>query len=1436
MSSPTAVEPESRLEQLAAGVGARAALVLRPVDTDLAPGSWWVADDPGLRQARLLIPGMLPGLEPTTLRLPRDVLPAAAELDSMVVEDRRALLEAAGLDDRASSLLLEVAGIKALAVVPLGPRAALGFVILGFGSTPAPEGLRESMRPLATALSDSADEELPLRSLAAATGADLARLYRVDDTGSATVIHLFHQTASALPEVGENIGTAGTAIESVLRSQDTVLVESERRRDWLSLLESAQGVASALFLPLYRDGQVAGVLELASTRSGGISGSASEVAAGEASRLVELLIEGGDPRLPAYEMVRSLIATPAFGQQANVDRICLEVLQPDRENVRFVVGGNAFLPGDSEIAPLVGSATEEVMRGGPAVISTERVNGWFNSALLAQGFHSVLRVPVRRGSELLGVLSLASRRHEAFEDTPQDVSDFAEHLALVVATERHRLTLLKDEKKAQILSDVASALATMPAEAAFSIACLALARQAHFEAGWFLGSEGGLTSGGHQIEVPPTEREGPGLVADLNLVAAAGGALEKSLVALGYRSCATASSRGGLLVAAARRPFAFDASFLALLETTAELVAAAMERETRRRSALDATAWTDDYPQPALLVDSSSGTILAASKAARDLLEIPQREVTLWSLVPLQAERQVRDALLDATPDGGDIDIPLITASGRRVHLEASARPAGRGSWLLLGRDATGERAGQWLAACLAGALASASRAADLESAERAVIQTLADSGIEAGFRADGQEGSPREPMTIRPGSVELPLDHASLRLLASIPEQQRPLLETFRLGLAALFGSLRSLAETQTATDSLTASVAARTAELEGLFAFARDLSEAEDPRSALAVAVAHIAAALKAPVAAEVCLNDRHVAVASDEQAGAELARRIRASAGGRHDLCLPRPYGPPGLGPAPGYENPLEALVASTAGDGLIATYIEAGRVADPATIKLLLTHAAQVGAALDRFVTRREAEESRLRSIADALEEGIALVDADDVVTPENEPAQRLLDWLDSLPGGRRAVVEMAALAREEGGQHERELTDEAGGRRVLLTVAAMPGLDERAALTLRDVTEQRLFQERIAQTEKLAALGQLVSGVAHELNNPLTGILGFAELLQDRPLTPEVRRGVVTIQSEAERAGKIIDNLLSFARRRPAHREAVDVNALLRRVVELRNYDLRANSVEVQLRLGSLAPVSADPDQLQQVFFNVMANAVQAVSSGRTGDRRIEISTRSEDGWAVVLVADNGPGLSTATAARAFEPFFTTKTAGEGTGLGLSISYGIVEEHGGRIEIGNRPEGGAGAVIRLPLGDAQLAGDDDSGELLLPDGSSGPPRTRILVVDDEASIRYVLSQMLQADGHAVVAAGSGAEALTALSKGRFDVVISDLKMPEISGPELYREIVASSPDLARRVIFITGDTVNEETRAFVRSVENPTLEKPFRLENLRSLIKQVLDPV
>jgi two-component system NtrC family sensor kinase len=300
-------------------------------------------------------------------------------------------------------------------------------------------------------------------------------------------------------------------------------------------------------------------------------------------------------------------------------------------------------------------------------------------------------------------------------------------------------------------------------------------------------------------------------------------------------------------------------------------------------------------------------------------------------------------------------------------------------------------------------------------------------------------------------------------------------------------------------------------------------------------------------------------------------------------------------------------------------------------------------------------------------------------------------------------------------------------------------------------------------------------------------------------------------------------------LLSFARRKRAEKELANVNVLLERVLELRTYDLRVKSIEVALDLDPALPETmVDANQVQQVFLNVIINAEQAMLAAN-GQGTLTVRSRRQGDAIRLSFQDDGPGMEAETLRRIFDPFYTTKDTGEGTGLGLTISYGIIEDHGGRIWAESEPGRGTTFHIELPVvqGAAQPSG---------PAAAELEPATAshaILVVDDEQSIQRLLGSILEMDGHRVDTARNGTEALERIARRSYDMVITDIKMPDMGGPDLYRRLLETDPSLAERTVFITGDTVSPETRTFLESVKNPCLAKPFRVREVRETIARML---
>jgi len=377
-------------------------------------------------------------------------------------------------------------------------------------------------------------------------------------------------------------------------------------------------------------------------------------------------------------------------------------------------------------------------------------------------------------------------------------------------------------------------------------------------------------------------------------------------------------------------------------------------------------------------------------------------------------------------------------------------------------------------------------------------------------------------------------------------------------------------------------------------------------------------------------------------------------------------------------------------------------------------------------------------------------------------------------------------------------------------------------------------ELEAAQGQLVQAEKMSAVGLLVSGVAHELNNPLAGVVGYSQLLLKEDAGEKVRRGLEKINKEAERCKKIVQNLQTFARKHTPQKEYIGINGILESTLELRSYQLRVDDITVELDLEpDLPKTMADFHQLQQVFVNIMVNAHQAmVERGRGG--RLRIRSRAVDGFLRIEIRDSGPGISEENLSKIFDPFFTTKEIGQGTGLGLSICYGIIQEHHGRIQVRNAAEGGAVFTIEIPVTGAA----DGTPAIDLPAVGERVVVTasvrNILVVDDEATIIDILYQVLRSDGHRVDTALNGKAALKKLEKEHYDLIISDLKMPGMSGIELYEKIRSFDEPLAQKIIFATGDVVSDETKTFLERSGNFYLQKPFELDAIRSAVMAALD--
>jgi len=383
---------------------------------------------------------------------------------------------------------------------------------------------------------------------------------------------------------------------------------------------------------------------------------------------------------------------------------------------------------------------------------------------------------------------------------------------------------------------------------------------------------------------------------------------------------------------------------------------------------------------------------------------------------------------------------------------------------------------------------------------------------------------------------------------------------------------------------------------------------------------------------------------------------------------------------------------------------------------------------------------------------------------------------------------------------------------------------------------RDLTERRAVEEEMRrqrdalyQSEKLSAMGQLLASVAHELNNPLSVVVGQSLLLQETAAEPGVVERAGKIGNAADRCARIVKTFLAMARQQPTEMLSVSLNDVVDTALEVTGYALRSHDIDVVVELANdLPPIWADADQLNQVLTNLLVNAQQALE-GQTSPRRVKIRTayEPESKQLVLELSDNGPGMPPEVRSRIFEPFFTTKDKGSGTGIGLAVSHRILATHGGTITCDSMPGRGTTFSIRLPASPPETGAVEQRGGL-----RDEPARLRILVVDDEPDVADVIAELLRTDGHHIDVEESGQAALDRLAADEYDLVLSDIRMPGLDGPALYARLAESRPELAGRVAFITGDTLSPKAKQFLEATDCPRLEKPVTLKELRDMVERL----
>jgi PAS domain S-box-containing protein len=384
----------------------------------------------------------------------------------------------------------------------------------------------------------------------------------------------------------------------------------------------------------------------------------------------------------------------------------------------------------------------------------------------------------------------------------------------------------------------------------------------------------------------------------------------------------------------------------------------------------------------------------------------------------------------------------------------------------------------------------------------------------------------------------------------------------------------------------------------------------------------------------------------------------------------------------------------------------------------------------------------------------------------------------------------------------------------------------------------DVTERKKAEEEKRQMEqkaqlasRLACVGELASGIAHEINNPLTGVVGYTHLLLSREDIPQdIRHDLETISEGAQRVADIVRKLLTFAGQQKPEQKLTNINEIISTAVDLQAYELASKNIKVYFQPARDLPMTiVDPGQLQQVFLNLITNAASEMMLAH-GKGKLSIKTEHIDNTIRLSFKDSGPGIAKENLGKIFNPFFTTREVGRGTGLGLSVCHGIISEHKGRIWAESTLGRGATFIIELPIitEDKQPISPEPTLEK-----PKEVPRAKILVVDDEPSIRQLVSRVLSKEGHEVEAVDNAEDALERIKSKRYSLILLDIKTPGIGGIKLYKQLQEIAASLAKRVVFVTGDVMNKRSTDFLNKAKAPYIIKPFDTEQLKRDINRIL---
>lgn len=488
--------------------------------------------------------------------------------------------------------------------------------------------------------------------------------------------------------------------------------------------------------------------------------------------------------------------------------------------------------------------------------------------------------------------------------------------------------------------------------------------------------------------------------------------------------------------------------------------------------------------------------------------------------------------------------------------------------------------------------------------------------------------------------------------------------------------------------------------------------------------------------------------------------------------------------------------------------------------------------------------------RLEDAIESLDEGFALYDAEDRLiawntrySEMNEPIAHVIregvtyqEILETAIRERNLDAEESAIVRSSGSRRDgnkRMRFDFESREGRWFTVARNPTSENGFVITRADITERKLAEaeldrqrDMLHQSEKLSALGELLAGVAHELNNPLSVVVGHALMLEEELEDPAILKRTRKISAAAERCSRIVKTFLAMARQRPTKLELTSMNTIVETAMEVAGYGLRSAGVSVQQDLTEDLPqVNADSDQLVQTIANLIVNAEHVLAPlGTAGEFRISTRLSRSGNEVVVDIFDNGPGIPENVRARIFEPFFTTKMVGEGTGIGLAFCHRVITTHDGTIQVLEAPGGGAHFCVRLAAVQQDIAADESDTDATMRSG-------KVLVIDDEEDVAELIAHILDRDGYEVTVVHAAEDALQCLP-GAFDLILSDVNMPRLNGKDLLASIHERWPGLDQRLGFITGDTMSAGAEAFLSQAGRPYLEKPITPSDLRALVARI----